>query len=549
MHKTINFTQRYVLALAIIALLSVLAYYNLNHLISSQSNDGKTIDISSRQGILSQQIALYAIYYKTDNLQNSIEKMEDSHNLLISFPMSDELKKIYFEDPILLDDKVKKFLFHAKRFQENRDGRSLTYILQNSQGLLQHLEKAASIYVANAEANTEKLKQVELLIFILTLVTLGFEALFIFKPANKKITEDTQEIIRQKDYSNAVIESSTNAIITLDANLRIQTYNQMAETIFGYSKAEMLNQLSFGKIIPKEHVAMQKEGIFHFISILESENRKEPHEIEAINNQGQTLPIRISFGVSGKDNDILIVASIQDISKEKLKDKIMIQQGKFAALGEMIAIIAHQWRQPLAQLSFNCLYIRKKLTDLELIKETEKNEEIIQFMSETITNFENFYKKTDNAIFHPNTSIEQAIKLVESLLKLNEIKLIKNIDSNIKIYGNSNSLAQVVLSIVQNTIDIVRTSHIQNPFISIELHSTQDSIILTIWDNAGGIKVIPIDDIFKPFHSNQKRPSTGIGLYMSKLLIENQFHGTITANNVDTGAVFTIQLPYYFHII
>ena len=97
MIKTVNFTQRYVLALAIIALLSVLAYYNLNHLISSQSNDGKTIDTSSRQGILSQQIALYAIYYKTDNLQNSIKSMEDSHNLLISFPMSDELKKIYFE--------------------------------------------------------------------------------------------------------------------------------------------------------------------------------------------------------------------------------------------------------------------------------------------------------------------------------------------------------------------------------------------------------------------------------------------------------------------
>ena len=160
-----------------------------------------------------------------------------------------------------------------------------------------------------------------------------------------------------------------------------------------------------------------------------------------------------------------------------------------------------------------------------------------------------FYKKTDNANFHPDTSIEQAIKLVESLLKLNEIKLIKNIDANIEIYGNSNSLAQVVLSIIQNTIDIVRTSSVQNPFISIKLHSTQDSIILTIWDNAGGIKVVPIDDIFKPFHSNQKRPSTGIGLYMSKLLIENQFHGTITASNVDNGAAFSIQLPYYVHII
>lgn len=543
MIEKVNFTKRYVLALSIIALLSILAYYNLNHLISSQSNDGKTIDVSGRQGMLSQQIALYAIYYKTDNLQTNIKLMEDSHNLLISFPMSKELKQIYFEEPILLDERVKKFLIHAKRFQENRDGRSLTYVLQNSQGLLQHLEKAASIYVARAELNTKKLKQVELLIFIFTLVTLVFEALFIFRPANRKIIKDTQEIIKQKDYSNAVIESSTNAIITLDANLRIQTYNAMAETIFGYTKQEMINQLSFEKIIPMEYRAMQKEGILNFVQILERENKKEAHEIEAINHKGQTFPIRISFGVSGKNKDILIVVSIQDISKEKLKDNIMIQQGKFAALGEMIAIIAHQWRQPLAQLSFNCLYIRKKLSDPELIKETEKNEEIIQFMSETITNFENFYKKTDNSVFNPTTSINQALKLVESLLKLNEIKLIKNMAQDITLYGNSNSLAQVVLSIVQNTLDVVQSCKTKNPSICITLQSIEESIILTIEDNAGGIKVVPIEDIFKPFHSSKKRPSTGIGLYMSKLLIENQFHGTITANNIEGGAQFIIQLP------
>ena len=544
MLNTISFTKRYILALSIIALLSILAYYNLNHLISSQSNDGKTINISGRQGMLSQQIALYAIYYKTENLQNNIQLMEDAHNLLISFPMSDELKKIYFEEPVLLDGRVQRFLVHAKRFEENRDGRSLTYVLQNSQELLQYLEQAASIYVSTTESNTKKLKQVELLIFLLTLVTLLFEAIFIFRPANRKIIKDTKEIIKQKDYSNSVIESSTNAIITLDADLRIQTYNKMAETIFGYTKREMINQLSFQKIIPREYMLMQKEGIFNFVKTLESENKKEAHEIQAINNKGEKFPIRISFGVSGTNKDILIVVSIQDISKEKLKDKIMIQQGKFAALGEMIAIIAHQWRQPLAQLNFNCLYIRKKLTDPELIEEAGKNEEIVQFMSDTITNFENFYKKTDDNIFNPLLSIKQALSIVESLLKHNKIKLVQKIEAEIQIYGNSNSLAQVVLSIVQNTIDAITVSKVEEPFILISLQRNGENTILEIEDNAGGIKVLPIDDIFKPFHSNTKRPSTGIGLYMSRLLIENQFHGTIQASNTDVGAHFIIQLPF-----
>ncbi|WP_263831668.1 PAS domain S-box protein [Sulfurospirillum oryzae] len=542
MIETINFTKRYIIALSIIALLSILAYYNLNHLISSQSNDGKIINISSKQGMLSQQIALYAIYYKTDNLRTNIALMEEAHNLLISFPMSNELKKIYFEEPFFLDKNVRTYLFHAKRFEENRDGRSLTYILQNSQKLLDNLDLATSIYVATTESNTIKLKNVEFFIFIFTLVTLFFEAIFIFRPATKKITEVTKELIKQHDYANTIIESNTNAIVTLDSSLRIQTYNHMAEKIFGYTKQEIIGELFFPKIISKESLPVEQEGILNFKKILEIENKEEVREIKAVNKKGQIFPIRISFGISGEEKNMLII-SMQDISKEILKDKIMMQQAKFAALGEMIAIIAHQWRQPLAQLNFNCMYIRKKLTDPELMEETAKNEEIIQFMSETITNFENFYKHVDNTVFNPIISIKQTLVLLESSLKLYQIKLIQKIDSKMNIFGNSNSLSQVILSIIQNTIDIIKSSDIKDPFIQITLENSDKFVVLTITDNAGGIQTPLINDIFKPFHSNKNKLSTGIGLYMSKLIIENQFHGIINAKNTHCGAQFNILLP------
>ncbi|AOO64155.1 PAS domain S-box protein [Sulfurospirillum halorespirans] len=542
MIETISFTKRYITALSIIALLSILAYYNLNHLISSQSNDGKIINISSKQGMLSQQIALYAIYYKTENLRTNIILMEESHNLLISFPMSKELKKIYFEEPFFLDKNVRTYLYHAKRFEENRDGRSLTYILQNSQKLLDNLDLATSIYVATTESNTIKLKNVEFFIFIFTLVTLFFEAIFIFKPATKRITEVTKELIKQHDYANTIIESNTNAIVTLDATLKIQTYNHMAEKIFGYTKEEIIGEPFFQKIILKESLPVEQEGILNFKKILEIENKEEVREIKAINKKGHTFPIRISFGISGEEKNMLII-SMQDISKEILKDKIMIQQAKFAALGEMIAIIAHQWRQPLAQLSFNCMYIKKKLTDPELMEETAKNEEIIQFMSETITNFENFYKHVDNTIFNPTISINQTLLLLESSLKLYQIKLIQKFDSKMKIFGNSNSLSQVILSILQNTIDIIKISEIEDPFIHITLEDSDKFVVLKIADNAGGIQTPLINDIFKPFHSNKNKLSTGIGLYMSKLIIENQFHGIITAKNINNGAQFSILLP------
>ena len=540
MLASVSFTKRYVFALSLIALLSVLAYYNLNHLISSQSNDGKIINLSSKQGMLSQQIALYAIYYKTENLKTNIVAMEEAHTLLLSFPMPEELKKVYFSDPHQLDKGVKNYLFHAKRFEENRDGRSLTYILQNSQKLLHDLDLATSIYVRTTEANTENLKNVEFFIFLFTLATLFFEALFIFRPANKKITETTNEIIRQKDYSNTIIESNTNAIITLNTDLNIETYNSMAEILFGYSKREMIGHRFFETIVPEEYF---KEASFNFTKLVKLKDKEDVREIEAIHKKGQRFPIRISIGTSGKDKDSLVIISVQDISKERLKDKIMMQQAKFAALGEMIAIIAHQWRQPLTQLNFNCMYIRSKLTDPELIAETGKNEEIIQFMSETITNFENFYKHVENSDFKPEISVNQALKLLDSSFKQNSIRITKEIEPNIILHGNSNSLSQVILSIVQNSVDIIRTTSIQEPFVQISLEKNDKYIVIKIWDNAGGIQASAIDDIFKPFHSNKIKPSTGIGLYMTKLIVENQFHGTITASNIDKGAQFTIQLP------
>jgi len=544
MFKSISFTKRYVFALSLIAILSTLAYFNLDHLIVSQANNGRMINLSGRQKIFAQKIAFYSIYYKVKQLGYIIKLMEDSHKELISTPMSDELKKLYFQKPIMLNKKVKLYLYHANRFNDSRDGRSLTYLLNHSNSMLKNLDKAVNLYLLEAQNNTKKLKQVEFFIFIFTLITLFFEAIFIFMPANRRIKQDTKDLTAQKDYSNAVIESSTNAIITLDKDLRIRTYNKMAERIFGYSKEKMLNQSAFDKIIPEQYKILHEHGVDEFLKTLNLDKIGEVGEIEAINKEGRIFPIRISFGTSGENETIAIVANIQDITKEKLKDQLLQQQAKFAALGEMIAIIAHQWRQPLAELNFNCMYIRKKLKDNELVKDVSKNEDIIQFMSDTITNFQNFYKVTQNSTFNPILSINQALKIVDSLLKLNQINLVKEIDSKITIYGNSNSLAHVVLSILQNIIDVVRNRQVENPVISISLKDTKTHIVLKIKDNAGGVQIEPVDDIFKPFKSKKKTPSTGIGLYMSRLVIESKFKGSIEVQNADDGAEFMIKLPH-----
>lgn len=531
MLENFSFTKRYILALSIIALLSILAFVNLSKLLTIQSSDARIVNMSGNQKIITREIAYFAIYYKIDQLKDKIEEMEKTHNQLISLEMSKELANIYYGEKINLDKKVRAYLQHAKSFYEKRDGKSQNYVLKNSENLLVDLEKAVLIYLKEAQANTKKVQQVETFILIMTLLTLLFEAIFIFMPANKSINKRTNELIREKEFSNAVIESSPNAIITLDSDLKIRTFNKEAEKIFHYTKEEMLGERFLGRLIPNS-------------DIMKISNIREYHEIEAVTKEGRSLPVRISFGTSGENKDIAIVANIQDISNEKLNNEILEQQSKLAVLGEMIAIIAHQWRQPLSQLSFNCMYIKKKTEDPDIINESIENEEIIQFMSETISNFQDFYKKTDDAIFNPVVSINQALKIVDSILELHQVQLIKEIESTIKIYGNANSLAHIILSIIQNTIDIIRVSKVTNPCIKITLQDSPQNIRLSIQDNAGGIKVNPIDDIFKPFHSKKEKPSTGIGLYMSKMIIKDHFKGSISATNKDTGAEFLICLPH-----
>jgi len=561
-----SFTKRYTLALTIIAMLSTLAYFNLDKLITTQYSSGKLINISGQQRMLSQQISLHAIYYKSSTLKRNIQEMQKNHKFLTSMPMSKELKDIYFgnkitldkekkdyineiskrvksdyiQEPIMLDKKVKEYLYNAKKFLNTRSGKSLTYLLTHSKNLLKDLDKATMIYVKEAQNNTHTLKKVELLIFILTITTLILEALFIFRPANRQIIEDTKIITKEKDYSNTVIDSSTNAIITLDNNLKIKKFNKMAQEIFKYSSKEMLESRSFSKIVP---IFKHANSVKEFLEIIKNSNLSKPQELEGVDKRANKFPIKASFGVSKKDDDVIIIANIQNITQEKLKDKIVQEQAKFAALGEMIAVIAHQWRQPLAQLNFNNLYIKKLTNNEEIKKEIKNSEEIIQFMSETISNFENFYKKSDEKEFNPIESINQALKIVDSIIKLKEIKVIKNIDSKATIYANPNALAQVVLSILQNALDIIKQRAIKDPQIKITLKDLNEYIKITIEDNAKGIKEEPIDNIFKPFISKKEIASSGIGLYMSKMVIQEKFNGTISAKNSEIGAVFTILLP------
>lgn len=234
----------------------------------------------------------------------------------------------------------------------------------------------------------------------------------------------------------------------------------------------------------------------------------------------------------------------------KEKEQMLIHQSKLASMGEMIGNIAHQWRQPLTHLGailigLELLFERGKLTTKNLQERIKEAQIQIKFMSETIDDFRNFFATEKKmASFDINKAIQNSTFLMDSALKNNNIKCEFIHSGELFAYGYENEVSQVLLNIIANAKDILLEREIKKPFIKIESYEEDDFIIIKVCDNGGGIKTNPIEKIFEPYFSTKHASSgAGIGLYMSKIIIEKNSFGKLNVSNSDLGACFTISLP------
>ena len=244
----------------------------------------------------------------------------------------------------------------------------------------------------------------------------------------------------------------------------------------------------------------------------------------------------------------------QDVTSRKViesQQNLLIEQSKHAAMGEMISMIAHQWRQPLQAVS---ILVQK----LPLTKMVEGNitDELIdsvvndvgtqlQYMSKTIDDFRDFFKPNrEKEIIDISVIVNKSIDFLGYLLKANSIKL--NIDNNeqIKVFVYLNEIVQALINIIKNACDALNEKNIENRIINICTKKDAKYIYIIIEDNAGGIPDNVIGKIFEPYFSTKtKKNGTGLGLYMSKTIIEKHSNGLIFVENTNIGAKFTIKLP------
>lgn len=240
----------------------------------------------------------------------------------------------------------------------------------------------------------------------------------------------------------------------------------------------------------------------------------------------------------------------QEVEKNREKDRLMFQQAKMASLGEMLGNISHQWRQPLMEINSLFLPLEAKIS---LDMDIEKNEileiiskvnDITKYMSNTIDDFRNFFATDKEKIrFKLLDQVNSTLNIISVGLKQHNIKLDVIIQKNPEVLGYKNEFSQVLINILNNAKDVLIQRDIENPYIKITIKEEEKNIITTIEDNGKGISIEPIDKIFDPFFTYQKVDGSGVGLFMSKLIVENNMHGRLDVKNSEQGAMFIISIP------
>jgi len=241
---------------------------------------------------------------------------------------------------------------------------------------------------------------------------------------------------------------------------------------------------------------------------------------------------------------------LQQVEELTQKDNMLTLQSKQAVMGEMISMIAHQWRQPLSTVTLNISNLQLKrllgeeLKEEELNKALENISDTVVYLSDTIDDFQTYFRPDKELhTIEIGELLQKAIGFVEPRLKKTDIELKLFVEDKIVITTYINELIQVLLNIINNAIDELVQREIKNPRLVISVYNRKNEVAICIKDNAGGILEENLESIFEPYFSTKGKNGTGLGLYMSQMIMQKQFHTQIEVKSTKEGSTFTIVVP------
>ena len=414
-------------------------------------------------------------------------------------------------------------------------------------------------------------KQINLIFIIASVMTILLLVLSILiskalEQRFQKYKEDLEgQISENKKQKDTLLRAQAVARIgdwKLDIETKISVYSDEMIRIFGLNKQDKDH---FGpeylkSIIINADITFFEDFINNCMHTEEEQKciyraiRPNDNEIVWVESRGKL-----------EDDKLSIIGTIQDITESKIyelekqqRDELFYQQSKMAAMGEMLENIAHQWRQPLSvistaatgaklQIEMDCLSKDELLSSLTVINAST------QYLSTTIDDFRNFFNPSNNKIneFNISVTFSKTLNLLKAQFAAKDIEIIQNTEEY-KISSIENELIQVLINILNNARDALLTIENQKKIIFINTYVKDGVLSLEIKDNAGGIPEDIIDRIFEPyFTTKHKSQGTGIGLYMSKEIVEKHLNGMLivsnenyTYENIDYfGAKFVIEIP------
>jgi PAS domain S-box-containing protein len=485
----------------------------------------------------------FILIYKINSLNNIVQSSE----LLTNKHIISNINELEAIEDLLIDTNYKgnDYIYYENKHKLLYGSfiTNLRYFLAvgvNLSHIYDLVEKERVISLDNLNDNIFKL------FIIITIITIVFFILSLAftKKIEKLFEEYKQKVITNEKRYHLLFNHSNDAFIIselLTNKANIISSNKTAQDISEYSEIELLEKDFFSLFLDLEiKLVLENKSLFKTV------------KLKTKNNAIRTIELNVI--IYSYENQDLLFASLRDITQRTLlieekakQEQILIQKSKMAAMGEMIGNIAHQWRQPLSQVSglffdIESAYDYKELDKKYLSKRVDEANDLIEYMSKTIDDFRDFFNpNSKKEYFSIHDSINNALKIVDATLSFNQIKVQIDIKTDAKIYGYKNEYSQAVVNIISNAKDILIERKITNPSIKIYIKN-REKPILYIEDNAGGVDSEIIHKIFDPYFTTKFDYGTGIGLYMTKLIIEEKMNGFIKVENANKGAIFSIEV-------
>ncbi|MDD2789068.1 MAG: PAS domain S-box protein [Sulfurimonas sp.] len=398
----------------------------------------------------------------------------------------------------------------------------------------------------------------------------------------KNLKTQRENLERSQNYISKILDNTFDAMFVINRFGIIQKVNSTAEKLFSYKEEELLGK-NIKILVPEPHHSAHDGYLMGYKDDGKSRVIGEERELYAVDKYEKLIPISLSVTKMQQDGELFFIGAIRDYTqlresqeKQRTQEAMLLQQSKFAAMGEMLSAIAHQWRQPLNSIGLivQDLVSAEKYGELNSEYFTKSKDGIMKqlhLMSDTIDEFRNFFSKTNvKKSFNVIDSIEELRHLYWAQFNAHNIAFelyCKNADDiptlcndatkeeiqKFDIESFSSELKQILLNLVANANDAIISIDNANEYqkkISVYLEATEENIRIEISDNAGGMDEEIAKKVFEPYFTT-KEMGTGLGLFIVKTLLDKHLHGTIECKRNETvfdgaeyaGTTFSLTIP------